>query len=86
MHQRISRHDLPNSNPGDRRMKKTLSGSTPHLVHHGVAALKFSDSELARHGVKCSDAELARRAIVAKYLSPPPGALASGEKDKVKVN
>ena len=54
-------------------MKKTLSGSTPQLVHHGVAALKFSE------------AELARRAIVAKYLSPPPAALTAHDTNKVSI-
>ena len=61
MQQRINRPELTDSAPPpSRRMKKTLSGSTPQLVHHGVAALRFSE------------AELKRRAIVAKYLSPPP--------------
>ena len=66
---RINRNDLPET--GGRRMKKTLSGSTPQLVHHGVAALKFSE------------AEQARRAIVAKYLSPPPAALSAHDAQKV---
>ena len=68
---RINRNDLPESSA--RRMKKTLSGSTPQLVHHGVAALKFSE------------AELARRAIVAKYLSPPPAALTAHDANKVST-
>ena len=68
---RINRNDLPET--GGRRMKKTLSGSTPQLVHHGVAALKFSE------------AEQARRAIVAKYLSPPPAALSAQDANKVSI-
>ena len=40
-------------------------------MHHGVAALKLSD------------AEMTRRAIVAKYLSPPPAAVASNANEKV---
>ena len=74
MHQRISRHELTDTSgvSGTRRMKKNLSGSTPQLVHHGVAALKYNDA-----------AEMSRRAIVAKYLSPPPAALAALGKDKV---
>ena len=33
--------------------------------------------------MKLSDAEMTRRAIVAKYLSPPPAALASNANEKV---
>jgi len=49
-------------------MSKGLSGSTPHLMHHGVANFKSDKSEQAK------------RAIIEKYLSPPPEELTSNEK------